>query len=93
MSKISSNRMARINLFGLVYKDYHIGYFEDWPGNRHQITAAWGKNGEWTEAHILVDTPEEALKLAKDCIDYDLRKEEMEKKLGRELTLEEMRSV
>lgn len=71
------------------YRDFDIGVMT----GLHGYLAAWRSTlkGEqlWTEGHIYVDTLNEIIPLAKECIDFQLRIEVYERLLLRKLTLKE----
>lgn len=88
---VSPSRLGRLNALPDEHRGFRIGYFEDYPGGRHQITAAWkSPDGQWQEGHILLDSKSEVPQLARECIDYGLVVEAMENQLGRKLTIDEL---
>ena len=61
----------------------------------HGYKAAWRSSLEenWVIGHIYVDDPIEALRLAKECIDFNYRADALEVELGRKLTTGDLKRV
>ena len=91
MSLITPGRMSRLQRFPFECRGHAVGYFEDSPGNRYQVTTAWQNSaGEWHEHRLLTDSVAEAAELVKGLVDYGRTVERMERELGRKLTIYEL---
>ncbi len=91
MSIMTSGRLARLRLFPFDCRGHKVGYFEDSPGNRYQVTTAWCNSaGEWHEHHMLYGSIPEAAERIGELVDYGRTVERMERDLGRPLTWDEL---
>ena len=67
------SKLGPFHLAG-IHKDDYKGYMLGWIVSPNGYRACWKEPAtqEWVEGHILVDTIEETLDLAQECIDYNL---------------------
>ena len=80
-----------MKLFPFTWRGHLVGYFEETPGGRYQVTTAWQNSaGVWHEHHLLNWSVDEAAASVKDLVDYGRTVERMERELGRPLTMEEL---
>ena len=74
------------------WPEQYRGFRLAWQEGLHGYKAMWRSSLEsmWTVGCVYVDEKEETLQLAKECIDFNYRKEAAEAELGRRLTLQEI---
>lgn len=91
---VRSARLSRLNLIEQTHKGFQIGYFVDYPGGRHQITAAYKwPDGGWHETNCLLDKVGEVFPFARAAIDYALVVDAMEKQLCRPVEMNELPKI
>lgn len=81
--------MLKMTHHGVRYRGYDLGYHE----GLHGFIAIWSRPGERREGCIYVDTKEETIPLAKECINFYFRVQVQEMILDRPLTTTELMNV
>lgn len=92
--KVSFDRQQYIQKHNLIYRGHELGYFRTmFYHNKLGFTPVWKgvtTDNVWYECSSNTDTVEDTIRLAKECIDYNVIVYGMEKILGRKLKWDEL---